>query len=134
MDEKEAMDHYMEYIRAFENKDFQTIADLCRTPFFASSPSGTSVFADREELVEGFSMLRNSLDKDGYVGSRLNVLDFSSVAKTTGTLFVDFDRMNPEGEAYFRGQAMYLFQKGAEGMEIIGIAVLDDDTVSSWND
>ena len=134
MDEEEAMDHYMEYIRAFESKDFLTIADLCRTPFFASSPSGTFVFADREELVEGFSMLRNSLDKDGYVGSRLNVLEFSSVAKTTGTLFVDFDRMNPEDEAYFRGQAMYLFQKGAEGTEIIGIAVLDDDTVSSWND
>jgi hypothetical protein len=29
---------------------------------------------------------------------------------------------------------MYLFQKGTEGTEIIGIAVLDDDTVSSWND
>ena len=91
-------------------------------------------FADREELVEGFSMLRNSLDKEGYVGSRLNVLEFSSVAKTTGTLFVDFDRMNPEGEDYFHGQALYLFQKGADGTEIIGIAVLDDDTVSSWND
>ncbi|DAC38864.1 MAG TPA: hypothetical protein D7H83_05755, partial [Candidatus Poseidoniales archaeon] len=67
MDEEEAMDHYMEYIRAFESKDFQSIANLCRTPFFASSPSGTTFFADREELVEGFSMLRNSLDKDGYV-------------------------------------------------------------------
>ena len=134
MDEKEVMDLYMEYIRAFENKDIQNIADLCRTPFFASSPSGTSVFADREELVEGFSMLRHSLDKEGYVGSRLNVLEFSSIAKTTGTLFVDFDRMNSEGDAYFHGQALYLFQKGAEGTEIIGIAVLDDDTVSSWND
>ena len=56
MDETEVMDHYTEYIRAFESKDFQSIADLCRTPFFASSPSGTSVFADREELVEGFSL------------------------------------------------------------------------------
>ena len=45
-------------------------------------------------------MLRNSLDEENYVGSRLNLLEFSSVAETTGTLFVDFDRMNPEGEAY----------------------------------
>ena len=75
MDEEEAMDHYMDYIRAFESKDFQTIADLCRTPFFASSPSGTSVFADREELVEGFSMLRNSLDTVSYTHLTLPTRD-----------------------------------------------------------
>ena len=79
-------------------------------------------------------MLRNSLDEENYVGSRLNLLEFSSVAETTGTLFVDFDRMNPEGEAYFNGQALYIFQRGNDGTEIIGIAVLDDNTVSSWTD
>tara|TARA_B100000131_G_scaffold282565_1_gene289869 strand:+ start:619 stop:1023 length:405 start_codon:yes stop_codon:yes gene_type:complete len=134
MEEKEVMDQYMEYIRAFESKDFQTIAKFCRTPFFASSPAGTTVFNDKEELINGFSMLRNSLDEENYVGSRLNLLEFSSVAETTGTLFVDFDRMNPEGEAYFNGQALYIFQRGNDGTEIIGIAVLDDNTVSSWTD
>ena len=50
MEEKEVMDQYMEYIHAFESKDFQTIAKFCRTPFFASSPAGTTVFNDKEGI------------------------------------------------------------------------------------
>lgn len=134
MDEQTTLDVYMNYIQAFENKDYQVIADLCRTPFFASSPSGTTIFGSREELLEGFSLLRGSLDVDGYVGSRLNRLDFTSVAETSGTLLVDFHRINQEGDAYFHGKALYVFQKEAPNTEIIGIVVLDELTASSWDD
>ena len=134
MDEQKTLNLYMEYIQAFENKDFHTIADRCRTPFFASSPSGTIIFGDREELLEGFSLLRESLDIDGYVGSKLNQLDFTSIAETSGTLLVDFHRINHEGDSYFHGKALYIFQRGVQKTEIIGIIVLDDSTVSSWND
>ena len=134
MDEQTTLDLYMNYIQAFENKDYQVIADLCRTPFFASSPSGTTIFGSREELLEGFSLLRGSLDVDGYVGSRLNQLDFTSVAETSGTLLVDFHRINQEGDAYFHGKALYEFQKEAPNTEIIGIVVLDELTASSWDD
>lgn len=134
MDEQTTLDLYMNYIQAFENKDYQVIADLCRTPFFASSPSGTTIFGSREELLEGFSLLRGSLDVDGYVGSRLNQLDFTSVAETSGTLLVDFHRINQEGDAYFHGKALYVFQKEAPNTEIIGIVVLDELTASSWDD
>ena len=101
MDEQNTLDLYKEYIQAFESKDYQAIADLCRTPFFASSPSGTTIFGNREELLQGFSMLRSSLDIDGYAGSKLNQLDFTSVAETAGTLLVDFHRFNHEGDPYF---------------------------------
>ena len=57
MDEQKAFDLYTAYIQAFEKKDYVAIADRCRTPFFASSSSGTTVFNEREELVQGFSML-----------------------------------------------------------------------------
>ena len=134
MDEQKALNLYMEYIQAFERKDYRAIADRCRTPFFASSPSGTTIFGNREELLEGFSLLRGSLDIDGYVGSQLNQLDFTSVAETTGTLLVDFDRINHQGDPYFHGTALYIFQRGANKLEIIGIVVLDDSTTSSWND
>ena len=134
MDEQTTLDLYMNYIQAFENKDYQVIADLCRTPFFASSPSGTTIFGSREELLEGFSLLRGSLDVDGYVGSRLNQLDFTSVAETSGTLLVDFHRINQEGDAYFHGKALYVFQKEAPNTEIICLVVLDELTASSWDD
>ena len=134
MDEQSTLDIYMEYIQAFEKKDYHIIADRCRTPFFASSPSGTTIFGNREELLEGFSMLRSSLDADGYVGSKLNQLDFTSVAATAGTLLVDFHRVNHEGTLYFRGKALYLFQRRAKKTEMIGIVVLDDSTASSLND
>jgi len=134
MDEQKTLDLYMEYIEAFERKDYSAIADRCRTPFFASSPSGTTIFGNREELVEGFSLLRGSLDTDGYVGSRLNRLDFTSVAETSGTLLVDFHRINHDDNPYFHGTALYIFQKEGQKTEIIGIVVLDDTTASSWND
>ena len=134
MDEQDTLDLYMEYIQAFEKKDYHKIADRCRTPFFASSPSGTTVFGNREELLQGFSTLRSSLDMDGYVGSQLNQLDFTSVAETAGTLLVDFHRVNHEGDPYFHGKALYIFQRRDEKNEIIGIVVLDDSTSSSWND
>ena len=134
MDEQKTLGLYMEYIEAFESKDYSAIADRCRTPFFASSPSGTIIFGDREELLEGFSVLRESLDIDGYVGSNLNQLDFTSITETSGTLLVDFHRINHEGEFYFHGKALYIFQRGFQKTEIIGIIVLDDSTVSSWND
>ena len=134
MDEQKTLDIYMDYIRAFENKDYHSIADLCRTPFFASSPSGTTIFENREELLAGFSLLRNSLDIDGYVGSQLNQLDYTSVAETAGTLLVDFHRINHEGTRYFHGKALYIFQRNEKRTEIIGIVVLDDSTVSSLND
>ena len=134
MDEQKTLDLYMDYIRAFENKDYHSIADLCRTPFFASSPSGTTIFGNREELIEGFSLLRGSLDMDGYVGSKLNHLGFTSVAETSGTLLVDFHRMNQEGDPYFHGKALYVLQGEAPRTEIIGVVVLDDVTASSWDD
>ena len=134
MDEQKTLDIYMDYIRAFENKDYHSIADLCRTPFFASSPSGTTIFGNREELIEGFSLLRGSLDMDGYVGSKLNHLGFTSVAETSGTLLVDFHRMNQEGDPYFHGKALYILQGEAPRTEIIGVVVLDDVTASSWDD
>ena len=134
MDEQKSLDLYMEYIQAFERKDYHAIADRCRTPFFASSPSGTTIFGNREELLEGFSLLRSSLDIDGYVGSQLNQLNFTSVAETAGTLLVDFHRINHEGNPYFHGKALYLFQRRAKKTEMIGIVVLDDSTVSSLND
>ena len=134
MNEQKTLDIYMDYIRAFENKDYHSIADLCRTPFFASSPSGTTIFGNREELVEGFSLLRGSLDMDGYVGSKLNHLGFTSVAETSGTLLVDFHRINQAGDPYFNGKALYIFQREATVTEIIGIVVLDDVTASSWKD
>ena len=134
MDEQNTLDLYKEYIQAFESKDYQAIADLCRTPFFASSPSGTTIFGNREELLQGFSMLRSSLDIDGYAGSKLNQLDFTSVAETSATLLVDFHRFNHEETPYFHGKALYLFQRNEKRTEIIGIVVLDDSTVSSLND
>ena len=134
MDEQKTLGLYREYIQAFERKDYRAIADLCRTPFFASSPSGTTIFGNREDLLEGFSILRESLDTDGYVGSRLNRLDFTSVAETSGTLLVDFHRINQEGSPYFHGKALYIFQRNEQTIEIIGIVVLDDNTASSWND
>ena len=134
MDEQKTLDLYMDYIQSFENKDYNSIANVCRTPFFASSPSGTTIFGNREELMEGFSLLRGSLDIDGYVGSKLNRLDFTSVAETSGTLLVDFHRINREGIPYFHGKALYIFQRNGKKIEIIGIVVLDDSTASSWND
>ena len=101
MDEQNTLDIYMEYIQAFESKDYNSIADLCRTPFFASSPSGTIIFGNREEILEGFSTLRSSLDIDGYVGSQLNQVDFTSLSEAAGTLLVDFHRVNHEGDSLF---------------------------------
>ena len=133
MDKQKTLDLYMDYIHAFENKDYESIANLCRTPFFASSPSGTTIFENRGDLIEGFSLLRGSLDADGYASSKLNSLDFTSLAETSGTLLVDFHRINQEGEAYFHGKALYIFQRGASKTDIIGIVVLDDTTASSLN-
>ena len=118
MDEQKTLDIYMDYIRAFENKDYHSIADLCRTPFFASSPSGTTIFGNREELIEGFSLLRGSLDMDGYVGSKLNHLGFTSVAETSGTLLVDFHRMNQEGDPLFPWKGIVrLPRRGSENRD-----------------
>jgi len=125
MDEQKTLDLYMDYIYAFENKEYESIVNLCRTPFFASSPSGTTIFGNREELMEGFSLLRGSLDVDGYVSSKLNSLDFTSVAETSGTLLVDFHRINQEGATYFHGKALYIFQREASKTKIIGIVVLE---------
>ena len=83
--------------------------------------------------MEGFSLLRGSLDVDGYVGSKLNSLDFTSLAETSGTLLVDFHRINKEGSPYFHGKALYIFQNDASKTELIGIVVLDDTTASSLN-
>ena len=83
--------------------------------------------------MEGFSKLRGSLDVDGYVGSKLNRLDFTSVAETSGTLLVDFHRINKEGSPYFHGKALYIFQREASKTDIIGIVVLDDTIASSLN-
>ena len=133
MDQQKTLNLYMDYIQAFENKDYDSIANVCRTPFFVSSPSGTIIFGNREELMEAFSLLRGSLDVDGYVGSKLNNLDFTSLAETSGTLLVDFHRINQEGGAYFHGKALYIFQRDASRTGIIGIIVLDDTTASSLN-
>ena len=75
--------------------------------------------------MEGFSLLRGSLDVDGYVSSKLNSLDFTSVAETSGPLLVDFHRINQEGATYFHGKALYIFQREASKTKIIGIVVLE---------
>ena len=111
MDKQKTLNLYMDYIQAFENKDYDSIANVCRTPFFVSSPSGTIIFENREELMEGFSLLRGSLDVDGYVGSKLNSLDFTRLAETSGTLLVDFHRINQEGLGLFPWKGLVYLPK-----------------------
>ena len=72
MESDEARALYGRYIKAFENSDYEFIAEVCRTPFFAASPSGTIVFENRDHLIEGFSSLREPLAGEGYVRSRIN--------------------------------------------------------------
>ena len=133
MESDEATTLYGQYIKAFENRDYEYIADVCRTPFFAASPSGTVIFENRNLLIEGFSSLREPLVDEGYVKSRINEIRVTDIAESTVTLFVDFDRMNGQDEAYHHGQALYIMQRD-ESLTIIGIIVLDSNTVSKWTD
>jgi hypothetical protein len=134
MEEKIIMDIYHNYIQAFEKKEYDTINHLCRTPFFGTSPSGTIVFNNSEELLSGFTLLRESLDADDYVQSRLNNLTFSKISDHTSNLLVDFDRINSKGQAYHNGQAMYIFHNIGGKTIISGVIVLDENTVSFWTD
>ena len=131
MESDEARALYGQYIKAFENRDYEFIADVCRTPFFAASPTGTIVFENRDHLIEGFSSLREPLADEGYVRSRINEIRVTEIAESTVTLFVDFDRMNSQDEAYHNGQALYIMQR-SDVLSIIGIIVLDSGTVSKW--
>ena len=130
MESDEARALYGRYIKAFENRNYEFIAEVCRTPFFAASPSGTIVFENRDHLIEGFSSLREPLADEGYVRSRINEIRVTEIAEFTVTLF-DFDGMNSQNEAYHNGQALYIMQQ-ADVLRIIGIVVLDSGTVSQW--
>ncbi len=134
MDEESILNLYRKYIAAFEDKNYDFISGICRTPFFTSSPASSMVFQDKIQLVEAFSSLRESLDVQEYVKSRINKLDFTEITETTATLFVDFDRINPNGDDFHHGQALYLFQGSRETIQIIGIIVLDDHTISPWTE
>ena len=67
-------------------------------------------FLGIEELLQGFSVLRSSLDIDGYAGSKLNQLDLRAWQKHQerfSWIFIDLI----DGTPYFHGKALYIFQK-----------------------
>ena len=64
----------------------------------------------------------------------MNQVDFTSLSEAAGTLLVDFHRINHEGDSLFPWKGIVYLPKKSKKTEIIGIVVLDDNTVSSLND
>ena len=132
MSEKAVIAKYKSYIEAFQDKNYNLIGEFCRVPFFSTSPIGTTIFQNTNDIVSGFSSMRESLDLEDYRFSRLNKLDFIPLSKQTSLLKVDFDRINSNGDAYHNGNATYVFHSEENDFKISGIIVSDKKTTSKW--
>ena len=108
--EKEIIEKWEEYSKAFEYSDFDQIKSYFTFPITISLFKDPFLINDEDELVKFYKKIRASV-QDGYKYSKLEKSRVIWITKEICALDATYSRFNENYEKIFTGRGIYMFKK-----------------------
>jgi hypothetical protein len=117
MDENDFYRKWEEYLLAFTNADFETLATQFHFPvtILLESPI---VLADKSNFIETMKFIREHKLQDGYAYSKTDTIQWVQLSDSEGYVDAKYSRFNHKNEIIFQGRGLYFFKKSNDQWKI----------------
>jgi hypothetical protein len=110
MDENDVYRKWEEYLLAFTNADYESLATQFHFPvtILLESPI---VLADKSSFIETMKFIREHKLQDGYAYSKTDSIKWVQLSDSEGYIDAKYSRYNQEDNVIFQGRGFYFFKK-----------------------
>lgn len=121
--EKEIIDKWLEYSKAFEYADYKKIASYFSYPLTFSLLENPQIIENKNELIAFYKKIRNNV-QEGY---KYSALDKSKIIWLTKDVFVVdaiYSRYNNDYKRIFQGRGLYMYKKTNNEWKMFSVSSL----------
>ena len=122
--EKEIIEKWEKYSKAFEYSDFDKIKTYFTFPVTISLFKNPFVVKDERELIKLFKQIRANV-QNGYKYSKLEKSRLIWISKDICALDATYSRFNEDYERIFTGRGVYMYKKVDSSWKIFSMSAID---------
>lgn len=108
--EKQIIDNWEEYSKAFEYADYDKIASYFTYPLTFSLLENPQIIANKKDLIAFYKQMRTNV-QDGYKYSLLDKSRIVWLSKEVYLVDATYSRYNDEYKRIFQGRGVYMYKK-----------------------
>ena len=108
--EKQIIDNWEEYSKAFEYADYDKIASYFTYPLTFSLLENPQIIANKKDLIAFYKQMRTNV-QDGYKYSLLDKSRIVWLAKEVYLVDATYSRYNDDYKRIFQGRGVYMYKK-----------------------
>ena len=121
--EKQIIESWEEYSKAFEYADYQKIASYFTYPLTFSLLENPQIIVNKKDLIAFYKQMRSSV-QDGYKYSLLDKSRVVWLSKDAYIFDATYSRYNGEYKRIFQGRGIYMYKKIDNSWKMFSVSSL----------
>ena len=121
--EKQIIESWEEYSKAFEYADYQKIASYFTYPLTFSLLEKPQIIANKKDLIAFYKQMRSSV-QDGYKYSLLDKSRVIWLSKDAYIFDATYSRYNGDYKRIFQGRGIYMYKKVDNSWKMFSVSSL----------
>ena len=121
--EKQIIENWEEYSKAFEYADYQKIASYFTYPLTFSLLENPQIIANKKDLIAFYKEMRSSI-QDGYKYSLLDKSRVIWLSKDAYIFDATYSRYNGDYKRIFQGRGIYMYKKVDNSWKMFSVSSL----------
>ena len=121
--EKQIIENWEEYSKAFEYADYQKIASYFTYPLTFSLLDKPQIISNKKELITFYKQMRANV-QDGYKYSLLDKSRIVWLSKDTYMFDATYSRYNNDYKRIFQGRGIYMYKKTDNSWKMFSVSSL----------
>ena len=121
--EKQIIENWEEYSKAFEYADYHKIASYFTYPLTFSLLENPQIITNKKDLITFYKQMRSSV-QDGYKYSLLDKSRIVWLSKDAYILDATYSRYNGEYKRIFQGRGIYMYKKIDNSWKMFSVSSL----------
>ena len=121
--EKQIIESWEEYSKAFEYADYQKIASYFTYPLTFSLIENPQIITSKKDLITFYKQMRSSV-QDGYKYSLLDKSRIIWLSKDAYIFDATYSRYNGEYKRIFQGRGIYMYKKIDNSWKMFSVSSL----------
>ena len=121
--EKQIIDNWEEYSKAFEYADYDKIASYFTYPLTFSLLENPQIITNKKELIAFYKQMRTNV-QDGYKYSLLDKSRIVWLSKEVYLVDATYSRYNDDYKRIFQGRGVYMYKKTDNKWKMFSVSSL----------
>ena len=121
--EKQIIENWEEYSKAFEYADYQKIASYFTYPLTFSLLENPQIIANKKDLIAFYKQMRSSV-QDGYKYSLLDKSRIVWLSKDAYIFDATYSRYDSDYKRIFQGRGIYMYKKIDNSWKMFSVSSL----------